>query len=177
MASIENIKKLREMTNISISECKKALEEAQDDLNKALKILKERGALIAKKKESRKTKAGLVSAYVHFGGKVGSLVEIGCETDFVSQNEIFKNFAKDIAMQITATSPLYVKKEDVPEQDLQKTLSEGLEEEKFYKENCLLEQEFIKNPSITIKEYLNSVIAKLGENIVVKRFVRFEIGD
>ncbi len=177
MVSIENIKKLRQMTNISISECKKALEEAQDDLNKALKILKERGAQIAKKKEKRATRAGLISAYIHFGGRVGSLVEVNCETDFVSQNEIFKNFAKDIALQVTAAAPLYIKKEDVPKQDLEKALSEGIDEAEFYKENCLLEQDFIKDPSITVKDYLNSVIAKLGENIIIKRFVRFEVSD
>jgi elongation factor Ts len=172
MVSYEAIKELREMTSAGIMDCKDALEKADGDLKKALQILKEKGAQIASKKSTRITKEGKVESYVHLGGKIGVLVEVDCETDFVARNEEFGRFVKDLAMQIAASSPLYIKREDVP-----KELVEKQEDaEKFYKEVCLLDQPFIKDESITIKDYLTSLIAKVGENIVIKRFTKFQVG-
>lgn len=172
MVNKEAIKELREMTCAGVMDCKDALEKAGGDLKKALEILREKGVEIASKKSTRVTKEGKVESYIHIGGKIGVLVEVNCETDFVARNEEFSRFVKDLAMQIAANNPLYIKREDVP-----KELAEKQEDvEKFYKETCLLEQPFIKNESITIKDYLTSVIAKVGENIIIKRFARFQVG-
>lgn len=177
MIQKEDIKKLRGLTNLGIMDCKRALEDAGGDISKALKILKEKGIEIAQKKSFRTTSQGLIEAYVHFDGSCGSLVEINCETDFVAHTQEIKSFAKDIAMQVVAKPPLYIKKEDVGPEVLKKYKERGLNEDEFYRLYCLMEQEFIKEPSIKISDYLNSLIAKVGENVVVRRFQRFALGD
>jgi len=167
------IKELREMTNASLAHCKSALEEAGGDIKKAAQILRKRGLEIAAKRQSHLAREGRVEAYVHMGNKVGVLLEVDCESDFVARNSDFMQFTKDLAMQITACSPLYIKKEDVPGDAVEQEKNK----EEFYKNNCLLEQVFVKDPSITIKDYLGSIIAKLGENIVIRRFTRYKVGE
>lgn len=171
--SVELIKELREITSSSVAHCKKALEEAKGDIKKAAELLRKQGLEIAAKKQSRAAKEGRIEAYVHHGNKVGVLLEVDCESDFVAKNEGFVQFAKDLSLQITATSPLYIKKEDVP----QEVMEHEKNKEDFYKNNCLMEQPFVKDPSLTIKDYLGSIVAKCGENIVVRRFVRFKVGE
>ncbi|MFY9402984.1 MAG: translation elongation factor Ts [Candidatus Omnitrophota bacterium] len=170
---VELIKELREMTSSSVAHCKKALEEAKGDIKKAAVLLRKQGLEIAAKKQSRVAKEGRVEAYIHHGNKIGVLLEINCESDFVARNEDFVQFAKDLAMQIAATSPLYLKKDDVPKE----VLDNEKNREDFYKNNCLLEQSFVKDPSITINDYLGSIVAKLGENILIRRFMRYKIGE
>lgn len=170
---LEAIKELRNKTCASFADCKKALEEAAGDTKKAHALLRKRGLEIAAKKQERLAKDGRIEAYVHMGNKVGVLLEVDCETDFVARNSEFAQFTKDIAMQITACSPTYIKKEEVPKD----ILEQEKDKEQFAKEHCLLEQVFIKDPSITIKDYLGSIIAKIGENIVIRRFVRYKIGE
>jgi len=170
--SVDKIKQLRSMTYCGITDCKKALKESDGDLEKAREILRKRGLEIAAKKAGRQAREGRIESYVHLGNKIGVLLEVNCETDFVARNEDFIRFTKDVAMQIAAASPLYIKREDVPVD-----LIKDEEEEEYFKKNCLLEQLFIKDQSIAIKDYLNSVIAKIGENIVIRRFVRFQIGE
>lgn len=188
------IAELRKDTGLPMMECKKALVEANGDEAKARQILKKKGAIKAASKSERSTKSGLVETYLH-NGQIGVLVEVLTETDFVAKNEEFKQFVHDVALHIAATNPKYVKKEDVPAADLEKekaelieqTKSEGKPEDiakkivegrlgKFYAEICLLEQSFVKNEDITIGELLTEKIAKIGENIVISRFVRFELG-
>lgn len=177
MGAMEDIKRLRELTNLGVMDCKKALEEAKGDFDRALEILKSKGIQIALKKSQRTTREGLIESYVHFDSKVGSMVEIDCETDFVARTDDLKRFARDVCMQITASDPLYVGKEDVPEDVLKENTGQDADtEEEFYKKYCLLEQDFIKDPSVTIKDSLTSLIGKIGENIVIKKFVRFEVG-
>jgi elongation factor Ts len=170
---LEQIKKLREQTSLGIKDCKRALEEADGDFNKALQILKKKGIQIIEKKGERKTSQGLIEAYIHFGGNLGSLVEVNCETDFVARTDIFKKFVKDVAMQVAAANPKYIKREEIPQEEL----SEIEDIEEYAKENCLLEQLFIKDNKITMKEYLQQVISQTGENIVIKRFTRFSLGE
>lgn len=167
------VKELREATCCGVIDCKKALEETGGDLEKAKKVLMKRGLEIAAKKASRVASQGRVEAYVHLGCKIGVLVEVNCESDFVARNEDFTRFTKDIAMQIAAANPKYLKKEDVPAEVLTKTERK----EEFIKAHCLLEQSFIKDPSLVIKDYLTSLVGKIGENIVIRRFVRFQIGE
>ena len=193
-ATLEDIRRLRENTNAGVMDCKTALAEAGGDIDKAVQVLRKKGIELASKKASRAAREGLVGSYVHLGGKIAVLVEVNCETDFVARNEEFRNFVKDVAMQVAASNPLCVRREDVaedvlekekeifksqiknkPENIVEKIISGKLE--KFYKESCLLEQPFVKNPDISIKDYLNSVIAGIGENIVVKRFVRYQLGE
>jgi len=171
--SLELIKQLRETTSVSISDCKKALQEAQGDIQKAVELLRMRGLEIAAKKQDRAAKEGRIEAYVHQGNKIGVLLEVDCETDFAARNNEFCQFTKDIAMQIAACNPRYIKKEDVPAQLIEREK----DKEPFLKDNCLLEQAFIKDPNITIKDYLGSLIAKIGENILIRRFVRYKIGE
>jgi elongation factor Ts len=171
--SVDLIKELREMTCASVAHCKKALEEAAGDIKKAAQILRKQGLEIAAKRQDRLAREGRIEAYVHMGNKIGVLLEVDCESDFVARNSDFTQFTKDVSMQITACSPLYIKKEDVP----QDVLREEKNKEEFYKNNCLLEQAFVKDPSITIKDYLGSLIAKLGENIVIRRFTRYKVGE
>jgi elongation factor Ts len=171
--SIDLIKELREITSSSVAHCKKALEESKGDIKKAAVLLRKQGLEIAAKKQSRAAKEGRIEAYVHHGNKIGVLLEVSCESDFVARNEGFIQFAKDLAMQIAATSPLYLKQEDVPVEVLENEKSK----EDFYKNHCLLEQPFVKDSSITIKDYLGSIVAKIGENIIIRRFIRYKIGE
>ena len=190
------IKELRERTSAGIADCKKALTETNGDMEKAAEYLREKGLAAAVKKSGRIASEGVVASYIHMGGKIGVLVEVNCETDFVAKNEVFTSFVKDIAMHIAASNPLYVKKEDVPAEDLEKeaavlraqALNEGKPEkivekivagrmEKYYDDYCLMEQSFVKNPDQTIGDYVKEKIATLGENITIRRFVRYEMGE
>ena len=188
------IKKLREKTNAGIVACKKALGESGGDVDKAIEILRKQGVALASKKVGRSAKEGRIDSYIHLGGKIGVLVEVNCESDFVARNDDFKAFVKDIAMQIAASSPLYVKKEDVPESAIKKETdiikaqltgkpAQAAEKivdgklAKFYEDACLLEQPFIKDPSMKVKDILTSMVAKIGENIIIRRFVRFQTGE
>jgi len=191
---IELVKKLREKTNAPMMDCKKALLEANGDIKIAMDLLKKRGQIVALKKAGRSAKEGIIESYIHSNSKIGVLLEVNCETDFVARNEEFKRFAKDVCMQIAATSPLYVSREEVPnsiiekEKGLMKEQLKGKPEnviekiiegklEKFYSEVCLLDQPFIKDDKTTIKEYLATLIGKIGENILIRRFVRFQVGE
>lgn len=197
MAAItaQMVKELREMTSAGMLECKKALEEKDGNMDEAVKYLREKGLAKAAKKSDRIAAEGIVQAYVH-GGRVGVLVEINSETDFVAKNAEFQEFAKDIAMQIAAANPKYVAREEVPTAELEQeqeilraqALNEGKPAnivdkmvvgrvEKYYKDVCLLEQPFIKNPDITIQTLLNEKIAKIGEKISIRRFTRYEVGE
>ncbi|MCD5405146.1 MAG: translation elongation factor Ts [Desulfotomaculum sp.] len=190
------VKELRERTGAGMMDCKKALAEAGGDIDKAVNLLREKGLAAAAKKAGRVAAEGVVSSYIHGDGRIGVLVEVNCETDFVAKTDEFKELVKDIAMQIAAAKPEYVRREDVPESVIEKekeilkaqALNEGKPEhivekmvqgriEKYYKEICLLDQPFIKNPDITVQQLVNEKIAKIGENIVVRRFVRFELGE
>jgi elongation factor Ts len=188
------VKKLREKTNAGMMDCKRALEEASGDFDKAETILRTKGIASASQKASRATKEGIVASYIHLQGKVGVLVEVDCETDFVAKNENFRSFVKDITLHIAAAQPLYVSREEVPEKlieserEIYKAQVKGkpanvVEKivagklDKFYSEKCLLEQGFIKNPDVTIKDLLGSKIAELGENIVIRRFTRYLVGE
>lgn len=171
--SVDLIKELREITSSSVAHCKKALEESQGDIKKAAVLLRKQGLEIAAKKQSRAAKEGRVDCYIHHGNKIGVMLEVNCESDFVAKNEEFTKFTKDLAMQIAATSPEYIKKEDVPEE----VLKHEKNKEDYYKNNCLLEQVFVKDPSLMIKDYLGSLVGKMGENIVIRRFIRYKIGE
>ena len=190
------IKELRERTSAGINDCKKALTDADGDMNKAADLLREKGLAAAAKRAGRVASQGVVECYVHGGGRIGVMVEVNCETDFVAQNEKFKAFAKDIAMHIAASSPLYVSKDDVPAEDIEKekavlrqqALNEGKPEKivdkmvegrisKFYEEYCLMEQAFVKDPDLKIADLLNALVAVIGEKITIRRFVRFERGE
>lgn len=192
--STDLIKKLREKTNAPMMDCKKALVEANGDLKTATEILKKRGQIVALKKAGRSAKEGIIEAYIHSNNKIGVLLEINCETDFVGRNEEFRRFAKDVCMQIAASSPAYVSREEVPRSIIEREkeiLGEHLKGkpekimekivtgklEKFYSEVCLMDQPFIKDDKVTIKECLATLIGKIGENIVVRRFVRFQVGE
>lgn len=170
---VESIKELRHMTSASVAHCKEALEESKGDIKKAAQILRRRGLEIAAKKGDRVAKEGRVEAYVHTGNKVGVLLEVDCESDFVARNAEFAQFTKDLCMQIAAMAPLYIKKEDIPEE----VLKQEKNKEEFYKNHCLLEQAFVKDPGIAIKDYLGSLVGKMGENIVIRRFIRYKIGE
>ncbi len=171
--SIESIKELRSKTSASISDCKEALKEAKGDIHKASQWLRKRGLELAAEKKDQVSKEGRIEAYVHLGNKIGVLVDVGCETDFVGRNSDFCQFTKDIAMQIAACNPQYIKKEDVPAE----IIADQKDKEEFYKQHCLLEQTFIKDPSLTIKDCLGSLIAKIGETIVIRRFTRYKVGE
>lgn len=191
-----DVKVLRERTGAGMMDCKKALTEANGDMEKAIEILREKGLSAAAKKAGRIAAEGVVESYIHMGGKIGVLVEVNCETDFVAKTDEFRNFVKDIAMHIAAARPQYVRREEVPSDEVEKekeilraqTLNEGKPEHivdkivegrigKFYKDVCLLEQDFVKNPDQTITDLVNEKISKIGENISVRRFVRFEMGE
>lgn len=185
--------KLRELTGAGMMDCKQAMVEAKGDLKEAQDIIRKKGLDIAKKKSTREAKEGLIASYIHAGSKLGVLVEINCESDFVARNENFQTFSRDIAMQIAAAHPLYVSQEDIPQAVLEKEKSIFLEEVKGKPQNvqekilegklakrfediCLLNQKFIKDDSRTVRDYLNETITKIGENIIIRRFVRFEVG-
>ncbi len=172
-SSVEDIKQLREETSCGVIECKKALEEAKGDFQKAKEILRKRGLEMAAKKADRTAKEGRVEAYIHHGNKIGVIVEVNCETDFVARNEDFMVFTRDLAMHIAALNPKYVKKEDVPADILIKEP----DKDAFIKAHCLLLQPFVKDPGKTIGDYLNELIAKIGENIQIGRFIRFKVGE
>ncbi len=170
--SVDAIKELREMTSCGVIECKKALEEAQGDFAKAKKILQQRGLEVAAKKSGRAANEGRIEAYIHPGNKIAVLVEINCETDFVARNEDFIQFAKDVAMHIAAMNPKYIKEDDVPAD-----FWEGVKDRKtFVKEQCLMNQSFVKDTSKSVQDYLNEIVAKIGENMFVGRFVRYKVG-
>ncbi|MGD9015015.1 MAG: elongation factor Ts [Candidatus Omnitrophota bacterium] len=171
--SLDLIKDLRKISQASISDCKQALEESGGNTDKAIKLLRKRGLEIARAKKERPAREGRIESYIHTGNKLGVLLEVNCETDFVARNPDFCRFTKDLAMQITATSPLYIKKEDVPK----KAIDKLEDKEAFYKENCLMEQAFIKDPAITIKDLLADLVAKLSENVVIRRFTRYKLGE
>src|SRR4029078_1655266 len=190
----KTVKELRDRTNAGMMDCKRALTEANGDLGKAEVILRTKGIASAGKKASRVTKEGIVASYIHLQGKVGVLVEVNCETDFVARNENFRVFVKDITLHIAAAHPLYVSRADVPgnlieaEREIYKAQVKGKPEnvadkivegklEKFYSTVCLLEQGFIKNPDMTIRDLLNGKISELGENILIRRFVRYLVGE
>ena len=190
----ELVKELREKTGAGILDCRKALVETSWNVEKAVDELRKKGAQIAGKKAGRATNNGRVESYIHMGGKIGVLVEINCETDFVARNEQFIEFCRNVAMQIAATNPVCIVREDVPAALVEREKAIFLESvkgkpanvvdkilegklDKFYKENCLLEQAFVKDDKKTIQEYLTEVIAKTGENMVIKRFSRFVLGE
>ena len=164
--AIESIKALREETGAGIMDCKRALEESNGDMGRAREILRQQGIASAAKKASRSTDEGVVDAYVHSGARVGAIVELNCETDFVARTPDFRSLAHDIAMQVAAMSPRYVDASDVPDAD-------GRDPE----EVCLLQQPFIKDTSLSVVDVVNEAVGKLGENIRVKRFTRFSIGE
>jgi elongation factor Ts len=188
------VKKLREKTNAGFMDCKRALEEAGSDLEKAETVLRTKGIASAGKKASRATKEGIVASYIHLQGKVGVLVEVNCETDFVAKNENFREFVKDITLHVAAAQPQYVSREEVPAKiiEAERAIYEAQVKgkpanvvgkivdgklDKFYSTICLLEQGFIKNPDQTINDLVKSKIAELGENIVIRRFTRYLVGE
>lgn len=173
--SIEIIKQLRELTQASVSDCKAALDDAKGDFKTASELLKKRGLEIAAKKASRTANQGRIEGYLHHGNKIGVLLEVNCETDFVARNEEFIRFTKDVAMQITATDPRYLRKEDVPA-DVLADLNDKQKND-FFKANCLMSQPFIKDDKVTIHDYLTGIVAKIGENIVVRRYCRYKLGE
>jgi elongation factor Ts len=192
----EMVKELREATGAGMMDCKKALVEVDGDMEKAITLLREKGLAAAAKKAGRIASEGIVEAYIHGGGRIGVLVEVNCETDFVAKTDDFKAFVKDIAMQIAASKPQYIRREEVPAQIIEKekeiltvqALNEGKPEKvvekivegrinKFFEENCLLEQPFIKDTDKTVQQLVTEMIAKIGENISIRRFVRYEMGE
>ena len=189
------VKELREKTQAGMMDCKKALSETAGDMEKAIDLLRQKGLAVAAKRAGRETKEGVVEAYIHAGGKIGVMVEVGCETDFVAKTDAFKTFARDIAMHIAAVSPVAVSREEVPAEIVQREkdiyVNQALESgkpqqivekmvggkiEKYLAEICLLEQKFVKNPDLTVQDLLNELVGKLGENISIKQFARFQIG-
>lgn len=190
------VKALREKTGAGMMDCKKALQEAGGNEDKAVDILREKGLSAAARRSDRAANQGIIDSYIHLGGKIGVLVEVNCETDFVARNDEFREFVRNICLQVAATNPVYLNKEEVPEKILEKerqiikaqALNDGKPEkviekivdgriEKYYRENCLMEQAFIKDEDINIKELLTNLMARIGENIVIRRFSRFEIGE
>ncbi len=190
------VKELREKTGAGILDCQKALQECGDDIEKAVDYLRQKGLAAAQKKSGRETNQGLVHAYIHMGGKIGVLIEVNCETDFVARNEEFKAFVNDLALQVAAAKPMYVKREDIPKEVVEKErgIYEGQAKEmgkppaawpkivegkleKFYQESCLMEQAFIKDPAVMIKDLLAQKIAKIGENMNIRRFTRYQLGE
>ncbi len=190
------VKQLREKSGAGIMDCKNALAECDGDIEKSIEHLRKKGLATAQKRAGRATKEGAVQAYIHMGGKIGVLVEVDCETDFVAKTDDFTEFVKNIAMHIAATNPLGIAQEDVPPEALEKekeiyraqALEMGKPEnivdkiaegklKKFFKENCLLLQAYVRDPDKTVQDYLNEVIAKTGEKINVRRFVRFQVGE
>jgi len=196
MITAEMVKQLRERTGAGMMDCKKVLTETNGDIEKAIDVLREKGLAAAAKKSGRVAAEGLVESYIHGGGRIGVLVEINCETDFVAKTDNFKALAKNIAMQIAAANPVYVRREEVPEADLERerevlraqALNEGkpaniVEKmivgrlEKYYKEVCLMEQLFIKDTDKTIGQIITENVARIGENISIRRFTRYQLGE
>jgi elongation factor Ts len=194
--SAATVKELREKTGAGIMDCKEALSESNGDISKAIDFLRKKGLATAAKRAGRATTEGIVESYIHMDSKLGVLVEINCETDFVAKNDDFKKFAKNIAMHITATNPVGIRQEDVPKETIDKekeiyraqVLEMGKPEKivdkivegklkKYFKDNCLMNQDYVRDPNITIEDLLNEMVAKIGENITIKRFARFKIGE
>ncbi|MBD2870707.1 translation elongation factor Ts [Paenibacillus arenilitoris] len=194
--SASAVKELRERTGAGMLDCKKALDETGGDVDKAIALLREKGLAAAANKAGRIATEGVVESYIHAGGRIGVIVEVNCETDFVAKTDQFREFARDVAMQIAAASPKFVRREEVPADELEKereilkaqALNEGKPEKivekmvegrisKYYEEYCLLEQSFIKDPDKTISTLLNEKISAIGENISIRRFVRYELGE
>jgi elongation factor Ts len=194
--SMAMVKELRERTQAGIMDCKRALQETNGDIDKAITLLREKGLAAAAKKAGRTANEGIVDAYIHAGGRIGVLIEVNCETDFVAKNETFRTLVRDLAMQVAASRPLYVSRDQVSESLLEEeravyaatARNEGKPEniierivegriERFYKEICLLEQPFIKDPDRTVEDLIKETIATLGENISVRRFARYEMGE
>ena len=194
----KDVMDLRARTGVGMMDCKKALTATDGDMDKAIEFLREKGIATAAKKQSRIASEGIVDSYIHLGGKVGVLVEVNCETDFVARGEQFKNFVHDVALQIAAAKPSYVNKEEVPAEEVEHEKeilkAQALNEDKpkplaiiekmvegrvnkYYKEVCLMEQDFVKDPSKTITQLLNETISSIGEKITVRRFVRYEMGE
>ena len=190
------VKELREATGVGMMECKKALTECDGNMEKAMEWLRKKGIASAEKKACRVAAEGVVESYIHMGGRIGVLIEVNCETDFVAKTPEFKSFVRDIAMHIAAANPSFLDRTEVPNETLDKereilraqALNEGKPEkivdrmvegrvEKFYKENCLVDQPFVKNPDMTIAQYVNERIQQTGENIKIRRFVRYEMGE
>jgi elongation factor Ts len=184
---------LREKTGAGMMDCKKALVEANGNLDEAETILRKKGVASAAKKAGRAANQGLIESYIHLGGKIGVLVEVNCETDFVAKTDDFKAFCKDLCMQVAAAGPLYVSRDQVPEAEVAKEREIAVSQvagkppaaiqkivegklEKYYQTICLLDQPFVKNPDVTVKDLLTERIAKLGENMLVRRFARFQLG-
>lgn len=192
--SAADVKQLREKTGVGIMECKGALKEAEGDFDKAVEILRKKGIAVAEKKSSRATKEGSIASYIHMGGKIGVMVEIGCETDFVAKNDDFKEFSKNIAMHIAAASPMYLNREQVPADYIEKEKEIFVEQikdkpanviekivegkiDKMMSEVCLMEQKYVKDDKMSIKDYLTETIARIGENMVIRRFVKYALGE
>ena len=194
--SAELVKQLREKTGAGIMDCKTALAENTGDMEKAVEFLRKKGLATAAKRAGRALSEGTIQSYIHMGGKLGVMVEVGCETDFVAKNEDFQDFARNIAMHIAATNPLGIRPEEIPQQIIDKEMEiymaqaketgkpENILEkiaqgklQKFIKENCLMDQPYVRNPDMTVADLLNELIAKIGENITVKRFTRFQVGE
>lgn len=173
VVSMEEIKVLREKTSCGVIDCKKALEEARGDMAQAETLLRKRGLELAAKKSDRVAKEGRIETYVHAGNKMVAVVEINCETDFVARGDDFIKFGKDVAMQIAAMNPKFISEKNVPAE----ILAAAPDKNQFLKEQCLMNQPFVKDPKITIQDLLNGLIAKLGENIFVGRFVRYKVGE
>ena len=189
------VKELRDKTNAGMMDCKRALSETAGDMEKAVDLLRQKGLAVAAKRAGRETKEGVVETYIHAGAKLGVMVEVGCETDFVAKTDDFKAFAKDIAMHIAAVNPVAVSREEVPADILQREkdiyINQALESgkpqqiidkivggkvEKYLADICLLEQKYVKNPDLTVQDLLNELVGKMGENISIKKFARFQIG-
>ena len=194
--SSAKVKELREKTGTGMMDCKEALTAAGGDFEKAIDILRKKGLSAATKRSSKAAKDGAVASYIHMGGKIGVMVEINCETDFVAKTEDFKTMTKDIAMHIAASNPLYLRPDEIPDDALNREKGiyrSQLQEEKkpekiwdkiiegklkkFYEDVCLTEQKFIKNQDITVETLINNMIAKTGENIIIRRFARFQLGE
>lgn len=194
--SAATVKELREKTGAGIMNCKEALSDCNGDISKAVDFLRKKGLATAAKRAGRAMTEGIVESYIHMDSKLGVLVEINCETDFVAKNDDFKEFAKNIAMHITATNPVGIRQEDVPKKTIDKekeiyraqVLEMGKPEKivdkivegklkKYFKDNCLMNQAYVRDPNITIEDLLNEMVAKIGENIIIRRFARFKIGE
>ena len=194
--SAADVKSLREITGAGIMDCKEALTATNGNTEKAIEYLRKKGLKTLEKKAGRETKEGIIQHYIHPGSRLGVLVEVNCETDFVAKTEDFQAFTKNIAMHIAASSPLFIKREDVPQKLIDKEIdiyrTQAIEQkrpenvidkfvqgklEKYYQEVCLLEQAYIRDPNMTIQDLLKETVAKLGENIAIKRFVRFQLGE
>lgn len=192
----EMVKQLREKTGAGIMDCKEALNQCGGDMNAAIDYLRKKGLATAAKRSGRALSEGIIESYIHLRGKIGVMVEVGCETDFVAKTDSFKEFARNIAMHIAATSPLGIHPEEIPAEVIARekeiyraqALETGKPEkvvekiaegklEKFFKENCLLSQAYVRDPSLTVADVLNELIAKIGENITIKRFVRYQVGE